>query len=180
MVLMPMLSMGLYAEERKRGTLELLATSPITNWAVALAKLCGVSTFVLGMILPPMLYESIVLSYSNPKFPFLIFLLSHLGLLLLAASILSIGMFVSSLTDSTILSVIFTFVIVLILSLFEGIGTLFGGTISEVLTHLSLLKHYNDLVSGVLDSSGLVLFASYIVFGIFLTAQSIETFRFQR
>ena len=49
--ILPILSMGLYAEERKRGTLELLATSPITNWAVAVGKLLGVLTFFITLIL---------------------------------------------------------------------------------------------------------------------------------
>lgn len=180
MVLMPMLSMGLYSEERKRGTLELLATSPITNWAVASGKLLGVLSFFVGIILPPMFYEAIVLNTSNPPFPIPLFLTSHLALILLAASILSLGMFISSLTDSTILAAILTFVLVLLLYLLEGIGSLLGGPLVGLFAHLSLLKHYSDLVSGVINISSLVLFASYIVLGIFLTAQSIETFRFQR
>lgn len=57
LVILPMLSMGLYAEERKRGTLELLATSPITNWAVALGKLLGVLTFFVTLVLPLMAIE---------------------------------------------------------------------------------------------------------------------------
>jgi ABC-2 type transport system permease protein len=179
-ILMPMLSMGLYADERKRGTLELLATSPITNWAVALGKLLGVLTFFIGMVLPPMVYEAIVLSTSNPAFPTPVFLLSHLGLILMAASILSLGMFLSSLTESTILSVILTFIVVLILALVEGIGTLVGGDVGDALGHLSLLRHYNQMVTGVIGADSLALFGTYIVLGIFLTAQSIESLRFQR
>ena len=66
MFVLPILSMGLYAEERKQGTLELLATSPITNWAVALGKLLGVVTFYIGLVLPLMLCEAIALSASDP------------------------------------------------------------------------------------------------------------------
>ncbi|MFZ9738888.1 MAG: ABC transporter permease [Prochlorotrichaceae cyanobacterium] len=179
-VVMPMLSMGLYAEERKRGTLELLATSPVTNWAVAVGKLLGVLTFFLGMLLPIMLYEAIALSATEPPFPPVLFLMSHVGLLLMAASILSLGMFISSLTDSTLLSAIFTFVLVLILWIFQGIGNTAGGALGEVASHLSLLKHYDNFVNGVLDVSSLILFLTYIILGVFLTAQSIETFRFQR
>ncbi|MFM6309622.1 MAG: ABC transporter permease, partial [Dolichospermum sp.] len=82
--ILPILSMGLYAEERKRGTLELLATSPVTNWAVAVGKLLGVLTFFLTMILPLMGFEAIALSNSNPPISPTIPLLGHLGLLLLA------------------------------------------------------------------------------------------------
>jgi len=180
LVVMPMLSMGLYAEERKRGTLELLATCPVTNWVVALGKLLGVLTFFFGMLLPIMLYEAIVLSVTEPPFPPVLFLLSHLGLFLMAASILSLGMFISSLTDSTLLSAIFTFVLVLILWIFQGIGSTAGGNLGDIISHLSLLKHYDNFINGVLDSSSVILFFTYILTGIFLTAQSIETFRFQR
>ncbi|MBD2037990.1 ABC transporter permease subunit [Leptolyngbya sp. FACHB-321] len=178
--ILPILSMGLYAEERKRGTLELLATSPITNWAVALGKLLGVVTFFITMVLPLLIYEAIVFSSTTPPFNFTVVLVAHLGLILLAAAILSLGMFVSSLTDSTILAAIGTFGLVLFLWIVEVLGQKLGGPVGAALSHISLLKHYNNLTQGILDSSSLVLFASYIVLGLFLTAQSIDAFRFQR
>jgi ABC-2 type transport system permease protein len=67
--ILPILSMGLYAEERKRGTLELLATSPVTNWAVAVGKLLGVVTFFTVLILPLFAYEAITFSAANPPVP---------------------------------------------------------------------------------------------------------------
>lgn len=178
--ILPILSMGLYAEERKRGTLELLATSPVTNWAVAVGKLLGVLTFLLTMILPLMGFEAIALSNSNPPISPTIPLLGHLGLLLLAAAILSLGMFISSLTDSTILSAVLTFAIVILLLFVDLIAKTIPGPIGEAVSHLSLLKHYNTLIQGIFDTSSLILFASYIILGIFLTAQSIDALRFQR
>lgn len=178
--ILPMLSMGLYSEERKLGTLELLATSPITNWAVAVGKLLGVVTFYITMLLPLIACETIVLSASNPPFPLTIPLLGHLGLILMSAGVLSLGMFISSLTDSTILSAIITFVLVVILSIIDLVANNIGGPLGAILGHLSILKHYTNMLRGVLDSSSLILFATYIIFGVFLTAQTIETLRFQR
>lgn len=178
--LLPMLSMGLYAEERKRGTLELLATSPITNWAVALGKLLGVVTFFITMVLPLLIYESIALSAANPPIQPTVFLLGHLGLILMAAAILSLGMFISSLTDSTILAAILTFALVLFLWVVDLVAEGIGGPIGDALIHLSLVKNYNNLTQGILDTSSLTIFISYIALGLFLTAQSIEAFRFQR
>ena len=178
--ILPILSMGLYAEERKRGTLELLATSPITNWAVALGKLLGVITFFTVMLLPLLIYEAIAFSAATPTVQPAVPLLAHAGLILLAASILSLGMFISSLTDSTILAAIVTFALVLFLWVVDLIAASVGGPIGEALKHLSLLEHYNNLVQGVLNTSSLVLFASYIILGLFLTAQSIEALKFQR
>lgn len=177
---LPILSMGLYAEERKRGTLELLATSPLTNWAVAVGKLLGVLTFFITMVLPLMVYEAVALSTANPPVQPAVPLIAHAGLFLLAASILSLGMFVSSLTDSTILAAILTFGLMLFLWVIDSIAKSIGGPVGEALGHLSLLENYNNLVQGVLDTSSIVLFASYIVLGVFLTAQSIDALRFQR
>ncbi|MGG6296946.1 ABC transporter permease [Leptolyngbya sp. AN02str] len=178
--LLPMLSMGLYAEERKRGTLELLATSPVTNWAVAIGKLLGVVIFFLTLTLPFIAFEAIAFSASTPPAAYTVLFLGHLGLVLMAASVLSIGMFISSLTDSTILAAILTFALMLLLWVADLLVNSIGGPIGATIGHLSLIRHYTNLIQGKLDTSALLLFASYIVLGIFLTAQSIETFRYQR
>jgi ABC-2 type transport system permease protein len=178
--ILPMLSMGLYAEERKRGTLELLATSPITNWAVALGKLLGVLTFFLTLILPLLVYQAIALSASDPPIQPTVLLLGHIGLILLAAAVLSLGMFISSLTDSTILAAILTFALILFLWVVDLVATGIGGGLGAALGHFSLVKNYTNLVQGILDPSSIVVFITYIVLGLFLTAQAIEAFRFQR
>jgi ABC-2 type transport system permease protein len=178
--ILPILSMGLYSEERKRGTLELLATSPVTNWAVAVGKLLGVLTFFTTIVIPLIVFEAIVLSAANPPMPPLILLSGHFALILLAGSILSIGMFISSLTDSTILSAVLTFAVILLLLFVDLIARNIGGTFGDALGHLSLLKHYSNLIQGVFDTSSIVLFTSYMVLGVFLTAQSIDALRFQR
>ncbi|QLE58853.1 ABC transporter permease [Nostoc sp. TCL26-01] len=178
--ILPILSMGLYAEERKRGTLELLATSPVTNWAVAVGKLLGVLTFFISLVVPLLIFEAIAINGATPPMPITIPLLAHLGLILLAAAILSLGMFISSLTDSTILSAVLTFALVLLLLFIDLIAKNIGGSVGEIIGHFSLLKHYTTFIQGIFDTSAFILFASYIFLGIFLTAQSIDALRFQR
>lgn len=178
--ILPILSMGLYAEERKGGTLELLATSPLTNWVVALGKLLGVVIFFIFTILPSLLYEAIAFSAADPPISPAVPLLAHLALILLAASILSLGMFISSLTNSSILAAILTFSLILLLWIIDLIANNIGGSLGEVLKYISLLEGYNNLVQGVCDLRDLTLLFSYIFLGLFLTAQSIELFRFNR
>jgi ABC-2 type transport system permease protein len=132
------------------------------------------------MVLPMLVFEAIAISGSNPPMALSIPLLGHLGLILLAAAILSLGMFISSLTDSTILSAVLTFAVILLLLFIDLIAKIIPGPVGEALSYLSLLKHYNILIQGIFDTSALVLFASYIFLGIFLTAQSIDALRFQR
>lgn len=180
MFILPVLSMGLYAEERKRGTLELLATSPVTNWVVALGKWLAVVTFFLTLVLPMLIYQAIAFSAANPPLSFGLVVLGHVGLVLLAAAVLALGMFISSLTDSTILAAIATFGLILLLWVIDVVAQQVPGPLGAALGHLSLLKHYTNLIQGVLDSSSIVLFVSYAVLGIFLTAQSVDALRFQR
>ncbi|WP_299489213.1 ABC transporter permease [Acaryochloris sp. IP29b_bin.137] len=180
MFIMPSLSMGLYADERRHRTLELLATSPITNWAVALGKLLAVWTLFITLMLPVCLLELLFLSYADPPITAGVFIVGHLGLFLLAAAILSLGLFISSLADSSILAIILTYALILILSLLFLLGERWGEPWVAIFDQLSLVKHYVTLTQGVLDISSIILFVSYIVLGLFLTAQSIDLLRFQR
>ena len=178
--IIPILSMGLYAEERKQGTLELLATSPITNWIVALGKLLAVIILFIFMILPSLLYEAIAFSASDPPMPTTVPLLAHLALILLAAALLSLGMFISSLTNSTILAAILTFVVILSLWMIDLIANNLGSILGANIKYISLLESYRNLVQGIVTISDLLLFLSYIFLGLFLTAQSINLFRYNR
>jgi len=178
--ILPMLSMGLYAQERQQGTLELLATSPITNWAVAIGKLLGVLTFFITMILPLVMYEIIAFSSAKPPVLATIPLLAHVGLILLAAAILSLGMFISSLTNNTVLAAIFTFILVIFLWGIEAVSVNIEGIFGEILGYFSLLRHYNNLIQGLFNPSSILVFLSYIFSGIFLTAQSIYSLRLAR
>lgn len=175
--ILPALSMGLYTEERKRGTLELLATSPVTNWVIAVGKLLGSLAFFTLMIIPILGYEIFIFHFASPPVPPAIPLLAHAALILLAGAILSLGMFISSLTDSTIFAAIITFAVVLWLWVTDLIANRVSGPLGDVLEHISLLANYDTLVQGILDTTSLIVFASYILLGLFLTAQSIDLFR---
>lgn len=179
LLIVPILSMGLYAEER-HGTLELLATSPITNWAVALGKLLAVVMLFITMILPAFIYEAIAFSAVEPPLPPMVPLLSHLGLILLVTSLLSLGMFVSSFTNSTILAATLTFGVILLIWMLELIATSTSGWLRDVLLHISLAESYNNLMRGIIDLGDFILFFSYIFIGLFLTAQSISLLRLKR
>jgi ABC-2 type transport system permease protein len=158
----------------------LLATSPLANWVVALGKLLGVIALYIVMILPLLLYEAIAFSAANPPIPPAVPLLAHFGLILLAAAILSLGMFISSLTDNSIIAAILTFTLVLFLWIIDLIANSIGGKLGDALKHISLLESYNNLVQGICNTSDLILLFSYIFLGLFLTAQSIEILRFAR
>lgn len=175
--ILPLLSMGLYTEERKAGTLELLATSPIVNWVVALGKLLGVVMFFVFIITPFLLYEAIIFSATEPPIYPTIPLLAHGCLILFATAILAWGMFVSSLSENNIVAAILTYAVVIFFWIIDIFAQNIGGSIGNVLQHLSLLRSYNNLIQGVFELSDLVLLLSYILLGFFLTTQSIDILR---
>lgn len=181
LLVMPLLSMGLYADERRQGTLELLATSPLANSAVAVGKWAAALAVTLGLILPMGLVEAIALAASDPPItapgPFL---LGYVGLLLLCGAVLALGMFVSSLTRSTLVAALLTLVLLLGLWGVEGLLGSAGGPLADALVQLSLLRQYNRWVLGVFDSSSLVILLSWTLLGLVLTAQSIRALRYRR
>ncbi len=177
LVMLPALSMGLYSEERKRGTLELLSTSPITNWLVALGKLLSVVMIFTILWLPLVIYQIIAFSASQPPIEIGVVLLANAGVFLFATAVLSLGMFISSLSEHAILAYILTFIVVVIFWSLDILSNSVGAPLSDLLSYLSLFKGYTPFLSGMLKTDTVFLFLSYILAGIFLTTQSIEALR---
>lgn len=178
LLIVPILSMGLYAEERQ-GTLELLATSPITNWAVALGKLIAVILLFTVTIFPSFIYLTIAFSAIEPPMYSVFPLLCYLGLILSIASLLSLGMFISSLTNSTIVSAILIFGVIFLIWMLELIAVN-SGWLKDILLYISPLTSYGNIIQGTVNLSDFILFFSYIFLGLFLTAQSISLLRIDR
>ena len=144
---------------------------------VAGGKLLAVVLLFILMIFPALVYEAIAFSAAVPAIPPSVPLLAHLGLILLATALLAWGMFISSLTNSTIVAAILTFGSILVIWIFDLIASNLSGSIREELKSFSILESYNNLLQGIVNTSDLVLFFSYVFLGIFLTAQSIHIFR---
>src|SRR4029077_1491447 len=178
--ILPMLTMGVYSEERKRGTMELLMTSPITDAQIVLGKfLASLSLFSL-MILPTACYQVFLFLYSDPRPPWRLILVGYLGVLLLGAVLLAIGSFISSLTENQLIAAVLTFGTFLLLWVID-IGGRGAETVSgQVLQYLSVIRHYDDFTRGVIDTSSLIFYASWIVFGIFLTMRAVDSMRWRR
>ncbi len=178
--ILPILSMNLYSEERRRGTMELLATSPITNLAVALGKWLSVLVFVITLILPIFAYTIITLTASDPPINVTLMLTGYLGLIILAGAVLAFGLFISSLTDNTLIAALGSFGLTLMLWVIDAIAGEGTNIFASALRHLSLLQQYQTWVQGSVTLSSIVLFLSMIGFGLFLTVQSVEALRWQQ
>ena len=178
--MVPMLTMGVYAEERKRGTMEMLMTSPITEWQIVLGKyLASLALFVV-MLLPTLIYHLVMARYSDPGIPWKVLGSGYLGTLLLGGVLIALGSFISSLTESQIIAGVVTFVTFLMMWVLDfGVR---GSTswIGETLQYMSVLRHFEDFTRGVIDTTGIIFYLSMIVLGLFLTLRTLDSMRWRR
>jgi ABC-2 type transport system permease protein len=176
----PMLTMGVLAEERKRNTMELLLTSPVSETQIVLGKFFATLTLFALMLLPTATYLTFIFLHSDPVPPLRLMLVAYLGAVLLGGSLLSLGTFISSLTENQLIAAVLTFAAFLLLWVLD-IGNNGGSTgVGALVGYLSVIGHYEDFTRGVIDTSGLVYYLSFIVLFLFLTVRSIESMRWRR
>jgi ABC-2 type transport system permease protein len=175
----PILTMGVYAEERKRGTMELLMTSPLTELDIVLGKFFASLTLYALMLVPTLSYLVFMYVRSEPIPPWRVLVAGYGGILLLGAALLALGTFVSSLTENQIIAAVVTFALFLLIWVLD-IGHNASGTLASVLTYLSVIRHYEDFTRGVVDTSALVYYASFTFLFVFLTVRSVDSMRWRR
>src|SRR6185369_7596785 len=175
--LLPMLTMGIYAEERKRGTMELLMTSPLTEFQIVFGKfLAGLSLFLV-MIAPTMVYLIIMSFYAEPGIPWSVLFSGYLGLVLLGSVLVALGGLISSLTESQIIAGVSTFAVFLLLWVLDlGAGES-STTWSDIVQYFSILHHFDDFSHGVIDTANVIFYVSLAAVGIFLTQRSLDSMR---
>ena len=127
--------------------------------------------FFITLLIPIVIYQIIVFSAATPPVDPIIPLLAHLALILLASAILSLGMFISSVTENNLIAALSTFAVVLFLWVIDLIANNLDGFWGQILNHLSLLEHYDKLIQGIFTTSSIFLFLSYVIIGVFLTTQ---------
>jgi len=176
----PMLTMGAYTEEKKRGTMELLMTSPLRDTDIALGKFFATLTMFKLMLLPTLLYQVVLFLVSDPRPPWKLLLGGYLGVILLGGTLIALGLFISSLTENQIVAAIVTFGLFLLLWVLD-VGVR-GSTsmVGEVLQYLSIIRHYDDFTRGIIDTSSVVYYVSATALGVFLTLRAIDSMRWRR
>lgn len=175
--LIPMLTMRLFAEEKRSGTIELLATSPIRDFEVILGKWLAALVLYGAMLLLTAINFAWLFRYGNPDWKPL--LVAYLGLLLQAGALLAIGTFVSTLTRNQIIAGAATFGVCLLLWVLEWVSGYDPAPYARLMAYLSVLTHFDSFAKGVLSIKDSVYYLSAIVLGLFLTARSIESLRWR-
>jgi len=175
----PMLTMGVYAEERKRGTMELLMTSPVTELQIVIGKFLASFSLLVVMLLPTVLYVVFMYLHSDPMPPWRIMFAGYLGALLLGGSLMALGTFISSLTENQLIAAVLTFAAFLAVWVMD-VGHSLGGGWGTVFSYLSIIRHYEDFTQGVIDTSSLVYYGSFIFLFVFLTVRTVDSMRWRR
>ncbi len=178
--LLPMLTMGVYAEEKKRGTIELLMTSPLEDWAIVLGKFFATLTVYALLLVPTLLYQIFLFHYSDPVPSWKMLVPGYLGILLLAGALIALGQFLSSLTENQIVAAVLTFGVFLLLWVLDLGAQDTSSGIGAMLRRLSLVERYNSFTMGVIDLASLVYFVSFAAFMVFLTLRSLDSMRWRR
>ena len=177
--MVPTLTMGIYAEERKRGTMELLMTSPVTELQIVFGKFLAALSLFLIMLAPTLIYHIVMGLYSEPAPPWRVMLSGYLGILLLGAVLVAIGSFISSLTESQIIAAVVTFAVFLLLWVLDAGSRGSSTTMGEVLQYLSILRHFDDFSRGVIDTSSVIFYLSLSALGVFLTLRTLDSMRWR-
>jgi ABC-2 type transport system permease protein len=176
-ILIPVISMRTFAEEKRLGTFELLLTSPLRVGEIVAGKFLGALAFVALMLALTGIYPILLLVYGNPEGS--IMLSGYLGLFLVAASFLSIGLLTSSLTENQIVAAVSCLVALLLLYVINWPADTSTPTIGAVLHYLSVTEHFSEFVKGIIDTRAIAYFLSLIAAALFLTHRSVESLRWR-
>jgi ABC-2 type transport system permease protein len=173
----PLITMRLFAEEKRNGTIELLSTSPVRDGEVILGKWLASVLLYAAIMLVTALNFAFLFKYGNPDWkPMAV---GYLGVLLQAAALLAIGTFISTLTKNQIVAGAVTFGVCLLMFVLGWAGGYESSTWARVLSYMSVTTHMESFTKGVLDSKDAIYYVSVIFFGLFLTARSLESLRWR-
>jgi len=179
MFITPMLTMRLFAEEKRQGTIELLATSPLTDWQIVLGKFFGAISLYLLMILTGFVNFLPLWYYATAPPEWKPVLSGGLALLLVGASFIALGLFVSTLTRNQIVAGSLTFGLLLILWIVGWMDDPMAGPLAKAVAYLGLMNHVEDMMKGIIDLKDVVFYLSVTGFGLFLALQSVESQRWR-
>jgi len=173
----PMITMRLFAEEKRSGTIELLTTSPIRDLEVILGKWLAALTLYACMLGVTALDFAFLFKYGNPDWKPLA--IGYLGLLLQAGALLAVGTFISTLTKNQIIAGAATFGVCLLLWVLGWVSGYESATWAQVLDYMSVVTHFESFARGVLDLKDAIYYVTVIFLGLFFTARSMESLRWR-
>ncbi len=177
LMMVPLLTMRLLAEEKRSGTAELLFTFPLTDWAVILGKFLSALLIYAIFLVLTTLYP---LSFAwVGRVDWGVIVSAYLGLLLLGGACLALGLFASSLTENQIIAAVTAFALLLLFWLLGWQQEVASSGSARFLAALSTMEHFDTFARGVIDTKDLIYYLSFIYFFLFLTKRQLESRRWR-
>jgi ABC-2 type transport system permease protein len=173
----PIITMRLFAEEKRTGTIELLVTSPVRDGEIILGKWLSAVLLYLFMMLFSGISFLYLFRYGNPDWKPL--LIGYLGLLFQAGALLAVGTFISTLTRNQIIAGAATFGVCLLLWVLEWVSGFEQATWARVLAYFSVINHFESFSKGLIDSKDVIFYLSMTLLALFFTARSMESMRWR-
>lgn len=177
--LIPLLTMRTLAEEKRRGTFELLITSPLSVASIVIGKFVGVSFILIVMNLFAFAFPGMLIFFGEPAPETAVILSGLLAVILCSLSFAAIAMAVSAFTENQIVAGVSGIVVLLLFYVIHAPGESLGGSWSKILEYVSPVLQARDMIQGVISTQSLVYFASLIAFGIFLSQRALDAQRWR-
>jgi len=167
--LIPVITMRSFSDEFRLGTIEILKTKPLTDWQIVLGKYFGALLLIIIALLPTLIYVYSIIQLGNPVGNIDVgsTIGSYIGLLFLASTYTSVGLFTSTLSNNQIVA--FIMAVIISFFLFYGFEALADLGISEMLRNFGMNAHFKSISRGIIDTRDIIYFISITVFFLFLT-----------
>lgn len=177
LLMTPLLTMRLLAEERKAGTMELLLTYPVQDIEVVLGKFLACFTVFLAMIFSTLLYPALLIFLGEPEVMPIV--TGYLGIILLGAAFISLGLFTSSLTENQIIAASMSFGILFVFWLMSYSVTLVSPGLGQIISYIAITEHLESMAKGVVDTEDIIYYLLFVTLFLFLTLRSLESKRWR-
>ena len=171
--IIPLLTMRSMSEDKKQKTDQLLLTSPLNLSGLVAGKFLAAFLMYCIALAVTVVYSLILAAFAVPEWPVVIG--NILGALLLGAALISIGVFISSLTENQLIAAVGSFAVMMFILMIDGFASLIPVTqIASIITSLSFMSRYNDFVTGILNTSNIRVFISVAGVFNFFTVRVLE------
>ena len=171
LLVVPVLTMRQFAEERKSGTLELLLTAPVREFDIVLAKFLACMAVNVLLLALSLTYALVLQAYGQPDWGPIYS--GYLGLMLFTGALVALGLTISALTANQIVAATISLGMFLVLWMIDTLGSLLPYPFDNMITSISLLAHFTPFATGAMYLSDVGFFLSVILLGLFLSVRAL-------
>ncbi len=179
LILAPALTMRLFADENRQGTIELLMTAPVRDWEIVAGKFIAALIGFAALLVPTLWHVLMIKRYGDPDLGPIA--TGYLGVLLVGAAFVGVGMLASSLTQNQFIAYMIGMISLLFLWVADAPAGAVGSTgfVGSLFKFLALPGHFQDFFNGVIDTEHVLYFLSLAAIAIFLTVRVVESRRWR-